>query len=82
MTTWVLEAYDTERRTVVWRDFTTSKRKADAVRAMPKIQFTDSGHGIVFSATERKALCKGKRPAPIYDQSIAQRVLKATVKSK
>jgi hypothetical protein len=35
-----------------WREYTTSKRKADRFDKIRKIQFSDSGHGIVFSAQE------------------------------
>lgn len=55
MTTWLLEGFNTDRRysdDVRYRAYTTSKRKAAAFSRIPKIQFTDSGHGIVFSATE------------------------------
>src|SRR2546426_876869 len=55
MTTWLLEAFNTDRRypdDVRYRVYTTSKRKAEAFDRIPKIQFTDSGHGIVFSASE------------------------------
>ena len=33
-------------------NYTTSKRKADLFEKLPKIQFTDSGHGIVFMANK------------------------------
>lgn len=32
---------------VRYRQYTTSQRKIAAFKAVPKIQFTDSGHGIV-----------------------------------
>lgn len=57
MTTWLLEGFNTDRRysdDVRYRAYTSSKRKAEAFGQIPKIQFTDSGHGIVFSATEVK----------------------------
>jgi hypothetical protein len=50
-----LEAYNTDcrySRDVRYRDYTTSKKKADKFNTIPKIQFTDSGHGIVFHASE------------------------------
>lgn len=50
--TWMLEAYDTGFREVRHRSYTNSKRKADAFAALPRIQFTDSGHGVVFTAEE------------------------------
>ena len=55
MTTWLLEAFNTDSRyrdDIRYRAYTTSKRKAEAFDRIPKIQFTDSGHGIVFAATE------------------------------
>lgn len=46
-----LEAYSTANYSDIrYRAYTTSKKKADAFESIPKIQFTDSGHGIVFSA--------------------------------
>jgi len=48
-----LEAFNTETYTDVrYRAYTTSKKKADAFASIPKIQFTDSGHGIVFSSRQ------------------------------
>lgn len=32
---------------VRYRSYTTSIRKAEAFRQVPRIQFTDSGHGII-----------------------------------
>ena len=34
--------------------YTSSKTKADKFDQIPKIQFTDSGHGIVFNSREHK----------------------------
>lgn len=51
MTVWLLEAYGTDRRysdDVRYRAYTTSARKAELFDRIPRIQFTDSGHGIVF----------------------------------
>lgn len=53
MTTYVLEGFNTDSRypdDVRHRQYTTSKIKADAFERIPKIQFTDSGHGVVFQA--------------------------------
>ena len=36
------------------REYTTSTKKARLFERIPKIQFTDSGHGIVFAAVEHK----------------------------
>ena len=55
MTTWMLEAYGTDSRyhdDVRHRSYTRSQKKAEAFARIPRIQFTDSGHGIVFHAEE------------------------------
>jgi len=55
MTVYVLEAYNTDSRypdDVRYREYTTSKTKAELFNKIPKIQFSDSGHGVVFSARE------------------------------
>lgn len=50
-----LEAYSTANYLDVrYRAYTTSKKKAEAFEKIPKIQFTDSGHGIIFTALEVK----------------------------
>ena len=36
------------------REYTTSAKKAELFRQIPTIQFTDSGHGIVFDACEHR----------------------------
>lgn len=64
MTTWLLEAFNTDRSypdDVRYRGYTTSRRKAEAFGRVPKIQFTDSGHGIVFHAVE---LARGTKRLP------------------
>ena len=56
-----LLAYNTDCRyqqDIRYREYTKSKKKADAFNEIPKIQFTDSGHGIVFSASEHKGAKK------------------------
>jgi hypothetical protein len=50
MSVWELEAYDTELRQARCREYTTSERMAVAWEEIPRIQFSDSGHGIVFNA--------------------------------
>ena len=48
---WELLAYNTDSRyrdDIRYRDYTTNRKKAEAFNKIPKIQFTDSGHGIVF----------------------------------
>ncbi len=55
MTTWLLEACGTDSHygdDVRYRAYTTSRKRAEAFGRIPRIQFTDSGHGIVFHATE------------------------------
>lgn len=49
---WCLEAYDTEMRKARSRSYTSSRRTAEMFEKVPRIQFTDSGHGIVFIATQ------------------------------
>lgn len=57
MSVWVLEGRDTGAHHyagydgVRHREYTTSKRKAELFERIPRIQFTDSGHGIVFTAS-------------------------------
>lgn len=55
MPVWKLEAFGTEQRgptrDVRHRSYTTSKKRAEEFERIPRIQFTDSGHGIVFTAT-------------------------------
>jgi hypothetical protein len=54
MPVWLLEGYGTDRRydDVRYRVYTTSEKRADEFRQIPRIQFSDSGHGIVFAATK------------------------------
>lgn len=54
---WELTAYNTEScysNDIRYRSYTTSERKAKAFNQIPKIQFTDSGHGIAFMAWPAK----------------------------
>ena len=63
---YVLEAYNTDSRyrdDVRYREYTSSKKKAELFNKIPKIQFSDSGHGIVFYAHEHK----GQRKPPITE---------------
>lgn len=59
MPVWELIGYNTDSRydDVRHREYTQSEKRADAFAQIPKIQFTDSGHGIVFAAREHS----GKR---------------------
>ena len=52
MAVWELIGFNTDQRysDVRWREYTRSKRKAERFAQIPKIQFSDSGHGIVFDA--------------------------------
>ncbi len=53
MSVWVLEGYGTDSRyhdDVRHREYTTSAKKAALFSQIPRIQFTDSGHGIEFVA--------------------------------
>ena len=70
MTTWLLEAYGTDSRygsDVRYRAYTTSRTKAEKFTRIPRIQFTDSGHGIVFHAEELPP--RTRRLSPIYSLS-------------
>ena len=59
-----LIAFNTESyHNVRYRNYTSSKKKADQFNNIPKIQFTDSGHGIVFSSSE----LVGKKKSIIKD---------------
>jgi hypothetical protein len=59
MPTYCLEMRSTENwDDVRYREYTTSERKIAAFKAIPKIQFTDSGHGVVPVIT---AMGKRKR---------------------
>lgn len=58
---WELIAYNTDSRypdDKRYRDYTPSKKKAEAFNKIPKIQFSDSEHGIVFSARPHKGTRK------------------------
>lgn len=53
MSTYVLEMRSTANwQDVRYREYTTSAKKAEIFRDVPKIQFTDSGHGIVPAVRE------------------------------
>ncbi len=69
---YVLEAYNTDcryREDIRYREYTSSKRRAEAFEKIPKIQFSDSGHGICFSATpHRGARLPARRELNSYVQ--------------
>jgi hypothetical protein len=57
---WMLEGWSTEERgehAVRYRAYTTSEKRAAEFEQIPKLQFSDSGHGVVFSAIP----CTGRR---------------------
>lgn len=69
MTTYVLEMRSTaDWQDCRYREYTTSAKKAETFKGVPKIQFTDSGHGIVPHVRE---LPMGARREPrnmlLYD---------------
>ena len=52
---WELLAFSTEMRgDVRYREYTRSREKAERFGRIPRIDFTDSSHGIVFSAYEMR----------------------------
>jgi hypothetical protein len=52
MTVYCLELRSTQDwDDVRYREYTTSDKRAEIFKTFPKIQFTDSGHGIVPSVT-------------------------------
>jgi hypothetical protein len=52
---WLLEMHSTaDWSDVRYREYTSSKAKALAFERVPKIKFTDSGHGIVPFVREHK----------------------------
>ena len=57
------------RDDIRYRAYTTSEAKAKKFAAVPRIQFTDSGHGIVFSA---RPLTPGARRLPtVHNREMA-----------
>jgi hypothetical protein len=73
MSVWELTAYDTEMRNVRCREYTRSQRTAELWEQIPRIQFTDSGHGIVFIAS----LHVGRRLPTIRRMEWADKHLRA-----
>ena len=63
---WELEGFNTDQRydDIRYREYTASERKANLFRLIPKIQFTDSGHGIVFSSRPHPT---GKKRKPVIN---------------
>ncbi len=60
MSVWLLYGYDTDARQDRVREYTSSAREAFRWTQIKRIDFTDSGHGIVFGSRPHK----GKR-APV-----------------
>ena len=57
---WELIGYSTEERgehAVRHREYTSSRRRAEDFACIPRLDFTDSGHGVVF-------LARRKQPGP------------------
>lgn len=55
MASWELLAYSTALRTDIrYRAYTRSRAVAEKFTKIPRINFTDSGHGIVFYAYEMR----------------------------
>jgi len=55
MTTFCLEMRSTANwQDCRYREYTTSVKKAELFKSVPKIQFTDSGHGIVPHVREHR----------------------------
>ena len=57
MSVWLLEGFSTERGgrdDARHREYTTSARRAEMFGRIPRIQFTDSGHGIEFHAVPHR----------------------------
>jgi hypothetical protein len=55
MPTWELIAYNTDSRyrdDIRYREYTRSRTRAEAFERIPKIQFSDSGHELIFAARE------------------------------
>ena len=77
MSVWVLEGHDTGAHNhagydgVRHREYTTSKRTAELFGQIPRIQFTDSGHGIVFDASLHSGRRKPTRRMPYVAEQMA-----------
>ena len=61
---------------VRWRRYTTSEKLAEQWGKIRRIQFSDSGHGIVFSARELAPGAKRKKVVYPYHEDHADRELK------
>ncbi len=75
MATWALIGYSTEEHgenSVRHREYTTSSRKAALFAQIPRIDFTDSGHGIVFGADPHSGPRKPVRRMDYVDEQMAR----------
>jgi hypothetical protein len=72
-----LEAYNTDCRyqnDVRYREYTISAKRAEAFNKIPKIQFTDSGHGIVFHSREMKPREPRKQTINILSEYVRKHI--------
>lgn len=72
---WVLEARSTDSREagVRYRAYTQSRGRADRFGRIPRIQFTDGGHGIIFTAEPhagRRAPARDNGMSPYVDREL------------
>jgi len=70
-----LLGYSTEERgeaAVRHREYTKSKTKADLFASLKRIQFSDSGHGIVFTAGPLSGSRKAVRRMESVDRRLAE----------
>ena len=71
-----LIAYNTDCRyqeDVRFREYTSSKKKADKFDNIPKIQFSDSGHGIVFQSREHRGA--RKKPVSVLREYVRKHII-------
>ena len=71
---WELIGYGTDSRyldDVRHREYTSSRKRAEMFKRIPRIQFTDSGHGIVFHAVEHRGRRKPTRRMDYVEEQLA-----------
>lgn len=73
MSVWELIGYGTDSRydDVRHREYTTSAKKAALFEQIPRIQFTDSGHGVVFVARPHRGPRKPTRRMDYVGEQLA-----------
>lgn len=59
---WELSGYDTELRGDRFREYTASELRSLAWERLERIEFSDSGHGIVFIREEHSGRRKPEKP--------------------